>query len=159
MKKLFFTLSLILIYSNSVFAVEKIYLQRPTTYSNPIIRPTYNPYSSPYSYRKYNRNNPKRLQRLNKIRNLNRLKNNLYNWSSNPYSNGVMTGYSLPINNDIYKQMGISPMFTKQNTTSPTCNTNLFSSPIGNESYYNDGRFIRDLGGISSKTGVTIIYD
>lgn len=154
MKKLFI-ISILFLISTQVLAVEKIYIQQPSNNLNRgVFRPKYNPYSSPYNYRKYNQNNAKRIHRLNKIRTLNRLKNNFSNWST-----GNMTGYSVPINDDIYRQMGISPMYSKQNSSSPTTTTDLFSSPIGHESYYNNGRFIRNLGGISTKTGVSIIYD
>ena len=51
------------------------------------------------------------------------------------------------------------PWNIKQIPKSPNCNMDLYSLPNGNETYYSNGRFYRDLGGISSKAGVSIIYD
>lgn len=141
-----------------------------TTLPNGLIyRPTYNAYGqyyNPYQYRRYNSNNLQRLQRLQKMRLMNRIRRNIYNnfltWNNNKNKNGTLSGYSVPISEDIYKELGISPnnqkgQKIKQN--SPSCNTDLFSAPTGDEMYYNDGRFYKNLGGASGKTGVTIIYD
>ena len=166
MKNYFIILGLIFVAAQA-FAVEKIYLQEQTPYyTNQLIRrPTYNPYSnpyySPYRYRNTNYNNIKRMQRINRIRKLNRIKNNFLSWdnSKNPFKGGSLTGYSPSINEDIYKKMGIAPMGSKQNSKSINCDTDLFSVPSGDEMYYNNGQMRRDLGSNSGKAGVTIIYD
>ena len=136
MKKILIVLTLFLI--QNAFAVEKIYLQQPTGYS--YLRPTYNPYSntyySPYRNKKTNYNNIKRIQRNNRIRNLTRILNN-----------GALTGYSVPINQNAL------------NLTSPNLTTDLFSTPTGNKGYYRNGYWLNDDGGLSTKTGVRIIYD
>lgn len=168
MKKYFIILGLILTLAQA-FAVEKIYLQEQTPYStNPFIRKQiyipYNPYYThynPYHQRNYNYSNIKRMHRINKIRQLNRIRNNYLTWNNkkNPFKGGYMTGFSPSINEDIYEKMGITPMDSKKNSKSVNCNTDLFSSPSGNEMYYNNGEMKRDLGSTSSKSGVTIIYD
>ena len=132
-------------------------------------------YYSPYEYQKVNSNNIKRLQRLHHLRQMERIRRNYYGnyltWfnskNKNPYDsfdNGKITGYSVPINEnngDIYSQMGISPYnkAPKQKVSSPNCSQELFSSPKGNETYYRNGEYYKDIGGVSGKTGVTIIYD
>lgn len=96
---------------------------------------------------------------------LQRLRNNYLTWDGfqrfNPHSKGFLTGYSVPVNSDIYKQMGITPYNPKQNqnTKSSANSQELYSMPQGNESYHTNGTRLRDLGGVSGKTGVTVIYD
>lgn len=166
MKNYFIILGLVFVVAQA-FAVEKIYLQEQSPYYTRqlIRRPTYNPYInpyySPYRYRNTNYNNVKRIQRINRIRQLNRIKNNFLSWdnSKNPFKGGSLTGYSTPINEDIYQKMGIAPMDFKQNPNSINCYTDLFTAPTGNEMYYRNGKMKRDLGSNSGKTGVTIIYD
>ena len=118
-------------------------------------RAIYNPYSNGY----YPYNAARR--HVNNLRNI--PQNKYYNpigWFKRA-AKGVLTGYTVPINQDIYKQMGISPYdpYAKQKQNSINCNQNLYSLPSGREYFYNDGRYIKDLNGIESKTGVTIIYD
>ncbi len=163
MKKLIILL-LLLMLNLQIFASAKIYRYTSTPARNrAILRPTYNPYSNsyrnPYFYKKYNRNNAKRLQRLRRFQNMNRIRNGILSWNSNRQTQGALTGYSTPIGTDIYKQIGISPMFDKQNSKSPTCNNDLFSTPSGVEWYDRNGEYYKDLKGVSSKTGVTILYD
>ena len=163
MKNAFLIIGIFLTSSLTSYAVQKVYLQDPNSWGTNILKRTiFNPYSyqyrSPYTYYKVNKNDAKRIQRLNRIRHLNRIKNNL-TWNFNKNNKGSLTGYSTPINEDVYKQMGIYPYNSKQKSNSINCNTDLFSSPSGNEMYYDNGRFYKNLGGVSGKTGVTIIYD
>lgn len=167
MKNLLIILSLFL--TLSAGAYEKIYLQKnvnPYAYNNYApIRNYYNypirsyQYYNPYNYQRANANNINRIRRLRTIRRLNRQFNPYLTWNNN--KNGNMTGYSVPISKDVYDQMGISPYDpkNKQKTNAPTCNTDLFSSPSGDEMYYKNGEKRVNLGGTSGKTGVTIIYD
>lgn len=183
MKKLIITSGLLLLTLQGSFSA--VYFQRPMYnynngfYSNPVtyrpnttysvypnryINNSYNPYYSPYNYRKINASNAQKLNRLRTIRRMNRQRNYLNNfltWNIGKNNNGSMTGYSVPVTQDIYSQMGISPYDpkSKQKTNSPTCNTDLFSTPSGDEMYYKNGEKSVDLGGISGKTGVSIIYD
>lgn len=143
------------IFIQNVFAVEKIYLQQPTNYTQ--LRPTYNPYSnnlyySPYRYKRTNYNNAKRLQRINKIRHLNRIKNNLIN---NLSGTGTLTGYSVPINQNAYNLLNTNSF----NYPNPNLTTDIFSTPTGYRGYYKNGQWFNNDGGLSSKTGVQIIYD
>lgn len=153
----------------SAGAYQKVYLQKnlnQRTYQ-PVYRPVYNPYSyqyyNPYQYSRINSNNPSRIRRLNLLRQMNRRRNVINNFLSWNNNKGGLTGYSVPvIKDDVYKQMGISPYDpkSKNNTThSPTCDTDLFSSPQGDEMYYTNGEKRVNLGGAKGKTGVTIIYD
>ena len=163
MKRSLVILGLFLLCSNA-FAVEKIYLQQPSTYNNRIYqRPVYNPYGttyySPYRYRRPYYNNAKRIQQINRWRNINRLKNNILSWNFNRNNNGTLTGYSTPINQNVYQQMGYSNWDDLNKKLSPNCTTDLFSTPSSSGSYYSNGEYIDRNGGLSSKTGVKIIYD
>lgn len=167
----------LLLFSSLSFAYEKTYLTLPSNnYYRPYSYNNYNPYSrynvakdmyySPYRYLRYNANDPKRIKRLRNIMRLQRLRNNFLSWDTiqrfNPKNNGSLTGYSVPVTNDIYDQMGITPYDpkkSKQNTRSTTKYQELYSMPQGDETYYRNGQAIRDLGGVSGKTGVTVIYD
>jgi len=158
MKKFLIILGLFLI--QNVFAIEKIYIQQPSSFN--YLRPTYNPYSnmyySPYRYRKTNYNNPKRIQRINRIRNLNRIKNNVLTWNFlNRNNNGALTGYSVPINQNAYNL--ITPKTYFQTAPSTNLTTDLFSTPTGTKGYYRNGHWVNDDGGLSNKAGVRIIYD
>ena len=157
MKNLFI-ISILFLISTQVFAVEKIYITRPST-NNSLLRPTYNPYAykSPYYYKKHNQHNAKRIQRLNRLRNLNRLKNNITNWGYNNFNNGTLTGYSLPINQNVYSQMGTTPLFNN-NYNFPTYNS-LFYDPTGNNSYYKHERFFTQNKDLDGSSSVKIIYD
>lgn len=157
MKKIFIIFTLLL-FSTQTFAIEKVYITRPST-NKTLMRPTYNPYAykSPYYYKKYNQNNAKKIQRLNKLRNLNRLKNNISNWGNTSYNNGTLTGYSLPITQSIFNQTGTNSFFNNQ-YTNPTYN-NLFYDPIGNKSYYKHERFYTQNRDLDGTCGVKIIYD
>ena len=172
MKNIVIIMSLLLFSNSFAFAYEKIYLQQPSSYGiaprRTIYRPTYNPYGtyySPYQYQKVNSNNIRRLQRLHRIRQMNRLKRNYYgnylSWLNRGNGKGTLTGWSTPINEDVYRQMGISPYNSniKQKPSSINCNQQLFSNPLGNEMYYRNGEYRKDIGGATGKTGVTIIYD
>ena len=131
---------------------------------NNIYRPVRNPYSNFYNpYYRYNSvrvNYPSNIPR--RLRRMQRFEKKKLNTLSFLNNKGSMTGYSVPINHDdIYKQMGISPYDPnkKEKYNSINCSEELFSAPQGNETYYNNGEYIRDLKGNSGKTGVTIIYD
>ena len=142
--------------ANEVFA-----LNLNNTYNNRIYRrPTYNPYSnnlyySPYRYKNTSYNNAKRIQRNNRIRNLNRLRNNLSNWNlNNGFNNGTLTGYSVPINQNV-----LNFNMDDYNKMTPNCNTNLFSMPTSGGMYYRNGEWFNVNKELSGKTGVRIIYD
>jgi len=161
MKKCLIILGLFF-FSLESFAIEKIYIQQPPVFNNQIYkRPVYSPYSnmyySPYRYRKTNYNDAKRIQRINRIRHLNRIRNNIVSWNLNRNKNGIMTGYSTPINQNIYNQFGQD--FWDTNKIAPNCTTDLFSTPSAGGSYHKRGEWINRNGGVSSKTGVRIIYD
>lgn len=83
-----------------------------------------------------------------------------FGWSLNKNNQGALSGYSLPINNDVFRQLGIDPNDNKQRLKSPNVMTDLFSVPKTNYNY-NTSNTIKESGGggIGSKTGVTIIYD
>ena len=163
MKKYILLFTLFFLNTSFSFAVEKIYLQEQTP--NNLLRQygynyRNNPYYSSYRYKKTNYNNIKRIQRINRLRNLNRLKNNFLSWNLNRNNQGSLTGYSMPINSDIFTQMKIDPWENKYNHKSPNCTTELFSTPTTTNTFYrNSGEKILNDGGISSKAGVTIIYD
>ena len=83
-----------------------------------------------------------------------------YAWSFNKNKNGALTGYSTPINSDIFKQLNIDPNDKKQYLKSPNVMTDLFSTP--NINYGNDSNNTSKQtgsGGVGNKCGVTIIYD
>ncbi len=173
MKKIVIVMSLLFFLDTFAFAYEKVYLQQPSSYGiaprRTIYRPTYNPYSrtyySPYQYQRINSNNIKRLQRLHRLRQMDRLRRNYYgkylSWFNRGNNTGALTGYSVPVNQDVYRQMGISPYNSniKQSPKSINCNQELFSNPMGDEMYYRNGEYHKDIGGATGKTGVTIIYD
>lgn len=156
--------------TGTVCAYEKVYLQRYPV-QNTIYRNTYNPYGynsyryyTPAQYARMNANNIRRIQRAQRIRRMNRIRRNMYGnfltW--NKQDKGTLTGYSVPVGQDVYEQMGIAPYNKKQAqkaAKSPTCNTDLFSSPSGDEMYYRNGEMRKDISGATGKTGVTIIYD
>ncbi|MBQ8475524.1 hypothetical protein IJ531_00520 [bacterium] len=81
-------------------------------------------------------------------------------WTFNKNQGGGLTGYSTPINQDVYKQLGIDPNDAKQRLKSPTVMTDLFSAPKTNYGY-NSSNVLKSSGGdgVGGKTGVTIIYD
>ena len=78
-------------------------------------------------------------------------------WNLFKRNQGSLTGYSPPVNQDIYKQFGIDP---KQRLKSPNVMTDLFSSPKTNFNYNSDNS-LNSAGtkGIGAQAGVTIIYD
>ena len=173
MKNILIIMSLLLFLDSFAVAYEKIYLQQPSSYGitprRTIYRPTYNPYGtryySPYQYQRLNSNNIQRLQRLHRLRQMDRLRrsrlSNYLSWFNRNNNGGTLTGYSVPINQDVYKQMGISPYNSniKQSPKSINCNQELFSNPMGDEMYYTNGEYHKDISGATGKTGVTIIYD
>ena len=73
---------------------------------------------------------------------------------------GSLTGYSTPINQDIFQQFNIDPKNKNQNLKSPNVMTDLFSAPVINHNY-NSNSTVKNTnsGGVGAKTGVTIIYD
>lgn len=134
-----------------------------------IYRPTYNPYSNyyqnpyynMYNYARMNINTYQQVQKQKRMRRLERKRLNRLSFLRNN-NNGTLTGYSVPVSkDDVYKQMGISPYDpkTKQKYNSINCSQELFSAPSGDEMLYSNGRAYKNLGGVSGKTGVTIIYD
>lgn len=162
MRKVLIILGLFL-FIGEVFAFDRFYYQAPSTQNKLYKRPTYNPYLntyySPYRYKKTNYNNVQRIQRNNRIRNLNRLKNSILGWNfnKNNYNNGSLTGYSVPINQNSLNQFNYD--LWKNTKHNSSCNTDLFSSPTSNGIYYNDGTYFMQNRDVSSKTGVRIIYD
>lgn len=81
-------------------------------------------------------------------------------WTFNKNNQGGLTGYSVPVNNDIYKQFGIDPNNQKQNLKSPNVMFDLFSAPKTNYGYSSSNTLKETgSGGVGGKTGVTIIYD
>ena len=171
MKKYLNIFTVLLMLTECVLGYDKIYIQRnpypiynsynycyPNCYIN---RPFYNPYwvQKNVNYVRDSSSKAKRLQRTRRIEKLRNYTNQL-SWLNNS-NQGSLTGYSVPVTKDIYKQMGITPYnpSNKVRINSPTCNQELFSAPSGNEMYYNNGRRYGDLRGTSTKTGVTIIYD
>lgn len=162
MKKVLIILGLFL-FSLETYAFDRFYYQAPSTQNKLYVRPTYNPYSntyySPYRYRKTNYNNAKRIQRINRIRNLNRIKNNVLGWNfnRNNFNHGALTGYSTPINQNTYNQL--SDDFWKSTKHNSNCNTDLFSTPSSTGVYYSDGTYFERKRGTSGNAGVRIIYD
>lgn len=154
----FLILLFLICFTNLTFAFDRNYYTY-SPYQKRIIRPTYNPYSNYYSYRKYNANNAKKIQRMNKIRQMNRIKNNISTWNFNRnnarnwQNSGTLTGYSLPVTTNT------SFDTLDENFPSINTNTNLYSTPSGSEYYSNDGRYFKNFNETSGKTGVRIIYD
>jgi len=73
---------------------------------------------------------------------------------------GALTGYSTPINQDVFKQLNIDNDDKKQNLKSPNVMTDLFSMPQTNYNFSSsNSKKIKTGDGIGSKCGVTIIYD
>lgn len=163
MRNLLVILSLIL-FAQNAFAVEKVYINQPSPYSGIYQRSLYNPYGynnayyTPYRYRRTNYSDAKRIQRINRLRNLNRIRNNFLTWNFNR-NPGVLSGYSVPINKNVYSQVGLDPWDTNYNKHAPNCTTDLFSTPLNNSNYGTKGYLRNDNGGLSNKAGVRIIYD
>lgn len=114
-----------------------------------------------YNYARMNINTYQNVQKQKRMRRLEKKRLNQLSFLGKN-NRGSLTGYSVPVNkDDIYKQMGISPYDpkAKQKYNSINCSQELFSSPSGDEIYYNNGKAFKNLGGVSGKTGVTIIYD
>lgn len=175
---------MLLLMGSLTFAYEKVYLQLPNT--NSLNRSFYNygynryspyhPYSSynnsflrrnyygPYRYAGYSTTDAKRLKRLKTIRRLQRLRSNYLTWdirnvkNSILNGNGTMTGYSVPVSQDIYNQMGINPPNSNPNTKT-SAPMELYSMPSQDGSRYSRGKRDNDTGGVAGRTGVTIIYD
>ena len=83
-----------------------------------------------------------------------------FGWDILRNQKGSLTGYSTPINQDIFQQFNINPKDIKQNLKSPNVTTDLFSAPVINHNY-NSNSTLKNTngGGVGAKTGVTIIYD
>lgn len=181
MKNILLTLTLItlLLFSTCkicTLAYEKVYLQRgiPLNYGiNRYNNSYYNPYISPYRYRALNANDARRLRRMRVIRNMQRMQRNYYRnnfltWNnSKTPKNGVLTGYSVPVNSDddIYYDYNSGKKVKNHNKNtvlkpSSNCSTELYSMPAQDNSYQSsNGQRINDTGGVAGKTGVTIIWD
>lgn len=83
---------------------------------------------------------------------------NPFKRQTNPAQKGTMTGYSVPVNNDIFKKLDLDP--NASNMKSPTRSTELFSSPTGDYGYnQSNSRKSKGGGSVGSSTGVRIIYD
>ena len=82
--------------------------------------------------------------------------NNGYSWSNNyqnPFSGSTYSTYSNPQNTNIYYTS------TNGNTVSNGQFTDLFSNgSSGSETYYDDGRYRRNLSSTSGGCGVKVIY-
>ena len=97
-----------------------------------------------------------RQRQINKARKLNNLRRTLNN-----FKYGTMTGYSVPINANVYNQMRITP-YNYDSLIKPNSNnlkSNIFSNQQGNEIYFDDGRYYKNSSGTNGKAGVTILYD
>lgn len=155
-----------ILFTFNTLAEAKVQFYQSNPYYRIHQRPVYNPYNSNNLYYRPYRNsaryydNKKRIQRIDRIRKLNRIKNNFLTWNFNRNNNGNLTGYSTPITKDVYKNLG-NDFWDKEfiKTPSVNCNTDIFSTPASGSSYYGQGRIRRGIDGISNKTGVTIIYD
>ena len=162
----YFILGLIFFSLTSNFTEANTYIQTyPYGGRTYIQRQIYNPYSQYSSYARYRRanlNNKQRIKRMQKIRKMNRVRNNLssyLSWFNRNQNQGVMTGYSVPVNQDIFNQVGIFPNNILQMPSSINCNTDLYSMPSGSEFYYQNGRYYRNPKNVGAKAGVRIIYD
>ena len=88
------------------------------------------------------------------------LSSSVFAWDIIRNKKGSMTGYSTPIGEDIFKQLGIDPNDQKQRLKSPNVMTDLFSAPQANFDYTkSNGLRQTGAGSVGAKTGVTIIYD
>ena len=87
------------------------------------------------------------------------LSTSVFAWDIIRNKKGSLTGYSTPINSDVYQQLGIDPNDQKQRLKSPNVMTDLFSVPQGNFEHTSNGFRQTGGSGIGAKTGVTIIYD
>ena len=124
----------------------------------PVYRPIYNPYSN-QNYGVIKTNSTKTFRPYPRIKRLEKRRLKTIGFLN---QKGNLTGFSPTINkDDMYKQMGISPYDpkNKQKYNSINCTQELFSTPSGDEMYYNNGEYYKDLRGVSGKAGVTIIYD
>ena len=149
----------------------------------PIYNPynTYN-YNNSYLWQRKNQANYNRIwQRTNALNRLRyNLRNKLYNsylsqlsknqntymnnypynsypaTNANTNNNGTMTGYSVPVNEDVFKKLGLdNPKKIAPNTS----NTDLFSSPSKGAYTNNLGEYWYNSRNTGTKTGVKIIYD
>lgn len=93
-------------------------------------------------------------------------RNNFLTWNNqkNP-KNGILTGYSVPVDSDdIYYDYNSGKKVKNYNNNailkpSSNCNTDLYSMPTRDNSYYSNGKKMNDGGGVAGKTGVSIIWD
>ena len=94
------------------------------------------------------------------ILNLILLSSQVFAWDILRNKNGALTGYSTPINQDVFRQLNIDPNDKKQRLKSPNVMTDLFSSPKTYQDIDSNNTLKeRNGGGVATKTGVTIIYD
>lgn len=143
----------------------------------------YNPYYSSGLRNGFFRRNNLNTDTINKIRYRNAIRNNInsllnrnryygssgmrvYNGEYYPNNTtGSLTGYSVPITSSALNLIpsnvsGNTLNTINNNSYSPTNNMKLFQSPLnGQELYFNDGRYYKDLHGLDSSSGVKIIYD
>ena len=159
MKRILLIISFVFIFCDFAMCYTNYY--NPTsTYRN-----TYNPYRAPLSYSRYrnNLNNKKAIQRIQQRRKLNRARR-IYNQvgsilNNTKYYPGTLTGYSVPVTQNVFSQVAPKNIFEKQLPSSPTCKQELFGNSSGDEIYFDDGRYYKNFNETNAKTGVTIIYD
>ena len=182
MKKHLTILTISLCLFGACFEAQASINTYPSYYNyNNTYRPIYNPYST-YNYnnsylwqRRNQANYNKILRRSNTLNRLRyNLRNKLYNsylslanknqntyYNSYPYSstannNGTMTGYSVPVNEDVFKKLGLD---NPKKIAPSTSNTDLYSSPNKGAYTNNLGEYWYKSRNTGAKTGVTIIYD
>ena len=185
MKKYLTVFTIALCLFGACFEAQAAINTYPSYYNyNNTYRPVYNPYSTynynnnynSYLWQRRNQANYNRILRrsnaLNRLRY--NLRNKLYNnylsrlaknqnayLNTYPYNtavnaNGTMTGYSVPVNEDVFKKLGLdNPKKIAPNTS----NTDLYSSPSKGAYTNNLGEYWYKSRNTGAKTGVTIIYD
>lgn len=175
MKNYLIVITLLFCFQANVFAHDIRYVENasyPTCncieyyYPNCVINRTlYNPYQMPYQIQRnvnYTSDSNTKAKRLKKIRRLQRLRDsyNHLTWK-NKNDAGTLTGYTLPVTKDVFKQMGITPNNFNNNSqnNSHMYFQELFSTPSTGGKYYKNGKIYTDDGGISGSAGVKIIYD
>lgn len=167
MKNLLLILVLILTTLGVQADIRRYYTTTPRSnyyYRNNYYRPTYNPYynysTTNYRFKKLSSSDRKKIR---KIRTINRIRRNVRNyltWDILRNAKGALTGYSTPINQDVYQQLGVDVNNSNQKKLSPNTTMDLYSMPSNNNSRYSSkGKKDNDLGGVAGRTGVKIIYD
>lgn len=167
MKNYFIILSLFLFASANAYTVHYTGgIPTSTTYNPtyPTGYNTYHPYSS-YRYftpirtrNYYNRETIRKINKINRIRN--NIRRNVYNfltWDNS--SKGNLTGYSIPISSDVYKNLDFNSNDNIQKPISKNDMIEIFKMPSNNGMYYRNGELITDDSEIQGSAGVRIIYD